>query len=65
MNSKSLLLIFDETSGVNQQVTVGCATDDPVAAKPATAKRNLTCWYKEVAIFKGDMLDYDDRVLLP
>ncbi len=64
MNSKSLLLIFDETSGVNQQVTVGCATDDRVAAKPATAKRNLTCWYKEAAIFKGDMLDYDDRVLL-
>jgi hypothetical protein len=43
MNRQSLPFIFVETSGLDQQVTNGCAPDDPVAAEPAAAKRDLRC----------------------
>jgi hypothetical protein len=47
MDSQSLLFSFVETSGLEQQVTDGGATDDSVATKPAAAKRDLRCENKE------------------
>ena len=63
VDSKSLPFIFVETSGLDQQVTDGCATDNPVAAQPATAKRDLRCQDEEAISVRCQMLSYDDGAL--
>jgi hypothetical protein len=56
--------MFVETSGLDQQVTDGCATDDPVTPEPSTAKGDLRCKDEEAISVRGKLLDYDGGVLL-
>lgn len=65
MNGQSLPFILVETSCLDQQVTDGCATHDPVAAKPATAKRNLRCQDEEAMNVGCEMLGNDEGALMP
>jgi hypothetical protein len=43
MDTQPLSFLFVEASGLNKQVTDGCATDDPVTAKPSITKGDLGC----------------------
>jgi hypothetical protein len=43
MDGKSLPLLFVETSGLDQQITDGGATNDPVTPEPSTTESDLRC----------------------
>ncbi len=64
MDSQSLSFNFVEPSGLQQQVTDGRATNDSVATKPATSKRDLRCKDKETISVRCKVL-YHDAVTCP
>lgn len=64
MDRQPLPFLVVEASGLYQQVTDGCASDDPVAAKPAAAQRRLGCQDEEAISVRAKMLDDDGSTLL-